>query len=135
MGRLNTPPYAARATGRCAIRSESLNELRSLRSAPTQNAFGLVLVTTTTRTSGSADSLAQALLSSRAICVETAFIDSGRSSVSSAIWPPGPCLVIVTIGRVGAFRSLINPDLLWSSCRPARQCHHCLLYTSDAADE
>ena len=49
-GRFSTPPYAARATGRCAIRSASVKLLRSLRSAPTQNALGLVLVTTTQRT-------------------------------------------------------------------------------------
>ena len=44
IGRFSTPPYAARATGRCCIRSASLKLLRSFRSAPTQNALGLVLV-------------------------------------------------------------------------------------------
>ena len=40
-GRSSTPRYAARATGRCARSSSSVKLLRSLRSAPTQNALGL----------------------------------------------------------------------------------------------
>ena len=44
------PPNAARKCGRCASRSASLNPLRSLRSAPTQNAFSDAEDTTTART-------------------------------------------------------------------------------------
>jgi len=87
----------------------SVKELRSFRSAPTQNALGLVLVTSTTHTPGSAESSAQAAARSRASCVDTAFIASGRSSASSAMWPPWPCRVTLTIGRMGVLCSVIDP--------------------------
>ncbi|MGC0411719.1 hypothetical protein RKD31_004962 [Streptomyces sp. SAI-163] len=79
--------YAPRVTGRCRSRSASEKELRSFRSAPTQNARSCVEVSTTTRTSRSSPSAAQAALTDRAIAVETAFMAFGRSSASSATCP------------------------------------------------
>src|ERR1035437_9666846 len=89
------------------MRSASVKELRSFRSAPTQNALASVLVISTTRTSRSAERWAQAAPRSRAIWVDTAFIASGRSSASSATSPLGPCRAIVTIVGLRAFSSLM----------------------------
>ena len=59
-GRSSTPPYAARATGRCSMSSASVKALRSLRSAPTQNALSWLEVSTTQRTVSSAATAAAA---------------------------------------------------------------------------
>ena len=62
----------------------SLKPLRSLRSAPTQNARSTALDRTTARTEPSAATDATAAVSSSAIAVETAFSASGRSRTISA---------------------------------------------------
>ena len=82
---------AARKCGRWASRSASLKALRSLRSAPTQNAFAELDESTTARTSSSAATSCVAAASSRAIAVDRALCASGRSSTISTTCPRSPC--------------------------------------------
>ena len=79
--------YAPRATGRCRTRSASVKALRSLRSAPTQNARSWLDRSTTQRTLGSAATRAVAAASAVAMAVETALRASGRSRTISTTWP------------------------------------------------
>ena len=120
-GRSRMPPKAARKCGRCAIRSASLNPLRSLRSAPTQNAFADAELTTTARTVSSAASAAVAAAISRAMAVDSALCASARSRTSSATCPPSPCRTTVTCS-IGSGCSLTvadpNPVLTRGGARP-----------------
>ena len=86
--RATRPPSGGRPhVGRAAARRGAL---RSLRSAPTQNARGLLDDRTTARRSSSAASAANTSPSSWANAVEMAFRASGRSRTTSATTPPDP---------------------------------------------
>ena len=88
IGRSRTPVYAARVCGRWRLRSASVKELRSLRSAPTQNARSWRGAEHDGASRcGPRPAPAQACADQRAMPVETAFIAFGRSSTSSATWP------------------------------------------------
>ena len=94
-----TPP-AAPGAGRRPARS------RSLRSAPTQNASGRALASTTTLTSGSAARVRAASASRRACSVDSALRASGRSITSSATCGAGRSTrtVMPAGGRSGRYR-------------------------------
>jgi MFS transporter, YNFM family, putative membrane transport protein len=85
-GRFSTPPNAARTVPRWRRSCASVIALRSLRSAPAQNARVPAALSTTARTVESAPSPAQAAAIDSAIAVFIAFIASGRLNSISATW-------------------------------------------------
>jgi hypothetical protein len=85
-GRFSTPPNALRNVLRWLRICASVIALRSLRSAPAQNARVPAALSTTARTVESAPSSAQTAAIDSAIAVFIAFIASGRLNSISATW-------------------------------------------------